>query len=166
MAIDEQKLNEFLGKALGDMAAALTAGQVLLGDKLGLYRALAGAGPLTPTALAHRTGLAERYVREWCAAQAAGAYLEYDAASGRYLLPAEQAEVLANEDSPACVLGGFQIAVAALRAEPKVAEAFRTGHGVGWHEHDPALFEGTRRFFRAGYATNLVSSWIPALEGM
>jgi SAM-dependent methyltransferase len=166
MAIDEQKLNAFLGKALGDMAATLTAGQIVLGDKLGLYRALAGAGPLTSTALAHRTGLAERYVREWLAAQAAGGYLDYDAASSRYALSPEHAEVLANEDSPACVLGGFQVAVAALRAEPKLAEAFRTGHGVGWHEHDPALFEGTRRFFRPGYAANLVGSWIPALDGV
>ena len=166
MAIDQEKLSEFVGKALADLSGAFTAGLVLLGDKLGLYRALAGAGLLTPAELATRTGLAERYVREWLAAQAAAGYVEYDATSGRYRLPEEQAEALTNDESPACVLGGFQLAVAALRVEPKLAEAFRTGAGVGWHEHDPGLFEGTRRFFRPGYALNLVGQWIPALDGM
>jgi 2-polyprenyl-3-methyl-5-hydroxy-6-metoxy-1,4-benzoquinol methylase len=115
--------------------------------------------------LATRTGTVERYVREWCCAQAASGYLAYDG-EGRYWLPDEQAEALANELSPACVLGGFQAMTAAMRAEPKVIEAFRSGGGVGWHEHDPALFEGTERFFRAGYLAYLVNSWIPALEGV
>ena len=166
MAVDEAVLMEFVGKAVGDLGSALTAGLVVVGDKLGLYKAMAGAGQLTPAELAARTGTAERYVREWLNGQAASGYVEYDATTKRYELPEEQAEALANEESPACVLGGFQIALAALRAEPKLTEAFRTGGGVGWHEHDPALFAGTERFFRPGYAANLVQSWIPALEGV
>jgi SAM-dependent methyltransferase len=166
MAINEAKLNEFVQRAIADMGGALTAGQVVIGDKLGLYKALATRGPLSSVELAQHTGTAERYVREWLAAQAAAGYVNYDAATGRYSLSPEQAEALTNEESPACVLGGFQGMVAALRAEPKVAEGFRTGRGVGWHEHDPALFEGTRRFFHPGYAANLVPKWIPALEGV
>jgi len=121
---------------------------------------------MNSTELAQRTGTTERYVREWLAAQAASGYLNYDATSARYSLSPEQAEALTNEDSPACVLGGFQGMTAALKAEPKVTEGFRTGRGVGWHEHDPALFEGTRRFFHPGYIANLVPKWIPALEGV
>jgi SAM-dependent methyltransferase len=164
--IDEARLESFVHKAMGDLGAALTASLVVIGDKLGLYRAMAGAGPLAPAELAARTGTVERCVREWLAAQAAAGYVEYDAATGRYALPPEHAVVLADEESPACVLGGFQGMTAAMRAEPKVAEAFRTGRGVGWHEHDPALFEGTERFFRPGYQANLLSSWIPALDGV
>jgi len=166
MALDEAKLTEFVHKALADIGGALTAGLVVLGDKLGLYKALGAHGPLSSVELAQRTGTAERYVREWLAAQAAAGYIEYDAATGRYHLNPEQVEALTNEDSPACVLGGFQGMLAALRAEPKIAEGFRSGRGVGWHEHDPALFEGTRRFFHPGYAANLVSKWLPALEGV
>src|SRR5215468_2601604 len=166
MALDEAKLNAFVEKALADIGGALAAGLVVLGDKLGLYKALAAHGPLSSVELAERTGTAERYVREWLAAQAAAGYIEYDAATGRYRLEPEQAEALTNEDSPACVLGGFQGMLAALRAEPMVAEGFRTGRGVGWHEHDAALFEGTRRFFHPGYAANLVSQWLPALDGV
>jgi len=166
MAVDEQKLQEFVMKALADIGGALTAGLVVIGDKLGLYRALAAGGPMTSAELAERTATTERYVREWLAAQAASGYVNYDASSGRYSLSAEQAEALTNEDSPACVLGGFQGMTAALKAEPKVTEGFRTGRGVGWHEHDPALFEGTRRFFHPGYIANLVPKWIPALEGV
>jgi len=166
MAVDEAVLMEFVGKAVGDLGAALTAGLVVVGDKLGLYRAMAGAGPLTPAELAAKTGTTERMVREWLNGQAASGYVTYDSTAQRYELPDEQAEALANEDSPACVLGGFQMIVSTLRAEPKITEAFRSGDGVGWHEHDAGVFEGVERFFRPGYLANLVQSWIPALDGV
>jgi len=166
MAFDETKMQAFVGKALGDLGGALTASLAVIGDKLGLYRAMAGAGPLTAAELAERTGTFERCVREWLAAQAASGYVEHDAATGRYVLPDEHVPVLVDEDSPACMLGGFQGMTAAMRASAKVVEAFRTGAGVGWHEHDPELFLGTERFFRPGYNANLVDSWIPALEGV
>ncbi len=166
MELNQAKIDEFVGKALGDLGGALTASLVVIGDKLGLYRAMDGAGPLSSEELAERTSTNERCVREWLAAQAAAGYLDYDAASGRYSLPPEHAVALVREDSPACVLGGFQGMTAAMRAEPKVTEAFRHGHGVGWHEHDPALFQGTERFFRPGYNASLVSTWIPALDGV
>ena len=166
MAVDQAKLEQFVGKALGDIGSALTASLVVIGDKLGLYRAMAGAGPMTSKEIAAKTDTNERSVREWLNAQAAAGYVEYDAASGRYTLPPEQAVALVDEESPACVLGGFQGMTAAMRAEPKVAAAFKSGKGVGWHEHDPNLFQGTERFFRPGYNANLVSTWIPALEGV
>ena len=166
MALDEAKVQEFVGKALTDLGGALTAAQVLIGDKLGLYRAMAGAGPMTPAELALRTETHERSIREWLAAQAASGYLTYDAESGRYALPDEHAAALADDESPACVLGGFQGMMAAMRGTTRIAEAFRSGSGVGWHEHDPELFVGTERFFRPGYNANLVSSWIPALDGV
>jgi SAM-dependent methyltransferase len=165
MAIDENKLNELLGKMLGDVGAAMGAALVLLGDKFGLYKALA-AGALTPAELASRTGTVERYAREWAAAQAAAGYINYDAASGKFSMSPEQALLLADENGPAFFPGIYEAAAAAVRDEPKVAEAFRNGGGVGWHEHDPCLFRGTERFFRPGYATHLVSEWIPALEGV
>lgn len=164
--IDEAKLNEFVHRALGDLGSALTASLVVIGDKLGLYRAMAAAGPVTSAELAARTETTERSVREWLSAQAAAGYVEYDPVSQRYTLPAEHAIALTDETSPACVLGGFQGMTAAMRAAPKVTEAFRTGHGVGWHEHDPDLFIGTERFFRPGYNAHLVSEWIPALDGV
>jgi SAM-dependent methyltransferase len=166
MALDETKLQEFVGKAVGEMGAAIGAALVVIGDKLGLYKAMAGAGALTPAELAKRTGTAERYIREWLAAQAAAGYVTYDAARGAYTLPPEQAFCLADDASPTFLPGGFQLIAAVMRDENKIAEAFRTGKGVGWHEHDPGLFEGTERFFRPNYAANLVSSWIPALEGV
>jgi len=165
MAVDQKKLEEFVGKAVGDMGAALTAILTVIGDKLGLYKALA-EGPATPADVAKRTGTTERYVREWLNAQAAAGYIVYDAKSARYSLTPEQAIALTDENSPAFVLGGFQAMTAAMKAEPRVTEGFRTGKGVGWHEHDPALFAGTERFFRPGYNANLVSSWIPALDGV
>jgi SAM-dependent methyltransferase len=131
-----------------------------------LYKAMAGAGPMTSAELAQKTGTAERYVREWLAAQAAGGYVAYDAQAGRYTLPDEQAFALAVEDGPAYLPGAFQIISAVFKDQPRIAEAFRTGKGVGWHEHDSDLFEGTERFFRPNYAANLVSSWIPALDGV
>src|SRR6266851_5109947 len=166
MAIDEKNLQNLIGKMLGDVGAAMGTALVLLGDKFGLYKTLAGEGPLTAAELASRTGTAERYVREWAAAQAAAGYINYDPVTARYSISPEQALVLADEGGPAFFPGIYEIAAAAIRDEPKVAEAFRTGGGVGWHEHDPCLFRGTERFFRPGYATHLVSEWIPALEGV
>ena len=166
MDVDGNKLNELLGKMLGDVGAAMGAALVLLGDKFGLYKALATAGPMTAADLAARTRTVERYVREWAAAQAAAGYINYDVASGRFSMSPEQALLLADEGGPAFFPGIYEVAAAAIRDEPKVAEAFRTGGGVGWHEHDPCLFRGTERFFRPGYATHLVSEWIPALEGV
>lgn len=166
MALNEAKVHEFVGKAVADLGSALTASLVVIGDKLGLYRAMAGAGPLTPAELAARTETNERCVSEWLAAQAAAGYVEYDEKTQRYTLPDEHAAALVDEESPACVLGGFQGMTAAMRAEPKVAQAFKSGKGVGWHEHDPDLFIGTERFFRPGYNANLVSDWIPSLEGV
>jgi SAM-dependent methyltransferase len=166
MSIDQDKLNLFVQKALGDLGATLHAALVVIGDKLGLYKAMADAGPVTSSELAKCAGASERYVREWLAANAASGYINYDAASGRFSLSPEQAFALAEEGSPAFLPGAFQLAVAALRAEPKIAEAFGTGHGVGWHEHDPALFQGVERFFRPSYAANLISGWIPSLDGV
>jgi len=166
MQIDEAKLNRFLEQMVGEMGAAMNAALVLLGEKLGLYKAMAGAGPMTAAELAMKTKTAERYVREWLCAQAAGGYVAYDPVSQRYTLPDEQAFALAMEDSPAYLPGAFQIITAVLKDEPKIAEAFRTGQGVAWHEHDPGLFEGTERFFRPNYAAHLVKSWIPALDGV
>jgi SAM-dependent methyltransferase len=166
MSIDQEKLNQFMQKAVGDLGAIFHAALVVIGDKLGLYRAMAEAGPLTSSELAKRAGASERYVREWLAANAASGYVNYDASAGRYSLSAEQSFALAEEGSPAFLPGAFQLATAALKAEPKIAEAFRTGSGLGWHEHDPALFLGTERFFRPGYAANLISAWIPSLDGV
>jgi len=165
MQINEDKVNEFVHKAMGDLGAALTSSLVVIGDKLGLYRAMADSRPTTSAELAEKTDTSERCCREWLAAQAAAGYVDYDAESGSYTLPPEHAVALTDEESPACVLGGFQGMTAAMRAEPKVAEAFRHGKGLGWHEHDANLFLGTERFFRPGYNANLVDSWIPALEG-
>jgi len=166
MEIDQGKLEKFLGQAIGEMGAAMNAALVIVGDKLGLYKAMAGAGPLTPAELAKKTGTTERYVREWLCAQAAGGYVTYDASTGRYTLPNEHAFALAVEDSPAFLPGAYQIIASVIRDEPLVTEAFRTGKGVGWHEHCSDLFQGTERFFRPGYAAHLVSEWIPALEGV
>jgi SAM-dependent methyltransferase len=166
MAVDDEKLHAFVNRALGDIAGALTAGLVVVGERLGLYRALAAGGPMTPAELAAETGTAERYVREWLAAQAASEYVTYDPATGRYALPPEQAVALTDDGSPFCVIGGFIGMTSALRAAPTLVERFRSGGGIGWHEHDAGLFEGTERFFRPGYGAFLVDAWIPALEGV
>ena len=158
-----QAIEDFVHKALGDVSGALTASLVVIGDKLGLYKALA-QGSATPAELAARTGTTERYIREWLNAQAAAGYVTY--ADGRYTLPAAHAACLTDEDSPACVLGAFQGMTAAMRANGKVSEGFKSGCGVGWHEHDPDLFVGVERFFRPGYNAHLVSEWIPALDGV
>ncbi len=166
MAMDEARLNAFMGKLLNDMGAAATGALVLIGDKLGLYKALADAGPLTSTELATRAGAAERYVREWLAAQAAAGYVQYQSDTGKYAMTAEQAMALADPQSPVFVAGAFEVISSMFKDEPKITEAFRTGQGVGWHEHSPCLFRGTERFFRAGYAAHLVQEWLPALTGV
>jgi SAM-dependent methyltransferase len=166
LAVDESKLNEFLGQFVQDLGATVQAGLVVIGHRLGLYRAMAGAGPLTPAELAERTGTAERYVREWLAAQASGGYVAYDPVSERFSLPEEQAFALADPDGLAYLPGAFQLALASLKAEPRIAEAFRTGAGVGWHEQDAEVFDGCEMFFAPGYRANLVQSWIPALDGV
>jgi SAM-dependent methyltransferase len=165
-AFDETKLNAFMNQAVTDMGAAMHAALVIIGDKLGLYKAMAGAGPMTPAQLAAKTKTNERYVREWLNANAASGYVAYDAASKTYTLPPEQAIALAVDDSPAFLPGAFQIIGAMMRDEPTITDAFRTGRGVGWHEHDAELFQGTERFFRPNYAANLMSQWIPALDGV
>jgi SAM-dependent methyltransferase len=158
--IDEGKLNAFVGKVIGDWGALASAPLVLIGEKLGLYTALAERGPATPGELARRTGTVERYVREWLLNQAAGGYVEYDAVSGRYVLPPEHAVVLPS------LFSGFSVYLAATKAAPRIEEAFQDGGGVPWGEHDPAVIEGTDRFFRTGCEEHLVASWIPALDGV
>lgn len=165
MAIDEARLNDFIGKMVGDMGAAMTAALMLIGDKLGLYKELAKE-KLGSVELAERTGTRERYVREWLAAQAAAGYVLYDQASETYSLSPEQVLIFANESSPVFMPGFAEVIQSMWRDEPKITEAFKSGKGVGWHEHDACLFRGTERFFRPGYAANLVDNWLPALEGV
>lgn len=166
MAIDPDKMNELLGRFLNDFGGTFHSALSVIGDKLGLYKAMAEKGPVTSEELAGYTGTTERYVREWLAAQAAGGYAGYDATTGKYFLTEEQAFALADENGPVFLPGAFQLAVASIKADSRIADAFRTGEGVGWHEHDPGLFLGTERFFRPGYAANLMSSWIPALDSL
>jgi 2-polyprenyl-3-methyl-5-hydroxy-6-metoxy-1,4-benzoquinol methylase len=166
MAINPDKLNEFLGRALNDFGATFNAALIGIGDKLGLYKALASGGPQTAAELAKRTGTNERYIREWLSAQAAGGYVTYDPAAVKFHLTEEQAFAMADDTSPAFMPGAFQVALAATKAEDRLTERFKTGEGLGWHEHHHALFEGTERFFRPGYAANLVGAWIPSLEGV
>jgi SAM-dependent methyltransferase len=162
-SISEAKLHEFVMKAVGEMGAAMNAALIIVGDKLGLYKAMAGAGSMTSAELAEKTKTTERYVREWLCAQAAGGFVTYDAATGKFTLPPEQAMALADEQSPVFLPGFFQAVSACIKDEPKISEAFRTGKGVGWHEHDAELFVGTERFFRPNYRAHLLSEWIPAL---
>ena len=163
---DPDKLNAFLGRMVGDLGAIASGALVLLGDRLGLFRAMRSGEPMTPDTLAQRTGTHERYVREWLSALAAAGYVDYDDAAGTFRLNPEQAAVFADDDSPAAMAGAFEVLSALWLDEPKVAEAFRHGRGLGWHEHSPCLFRGTERFFRPGYNANLVSAWLPALDGM
>ncbi|MFN8160265.1 MAG: class I SAM-dependent methyltransferase [Solirubrobacterales bacterium] len=165
-AIDTEKLNEFVFRAVDEVGATLNAALVVMGDKLGLYRSLAGADSLTPVELARRSGVSERYVREWLNAQAAGGYVEYDSASGAYTLPPEQAMALTDEESPAYLPGFFQIALGTVIDSPRITDAARSGEGVGWHEHNHDVFEGCERFFRPGYNAALVPEWLPALDGV
>jgi SAM-dependent methyltransferase len=164
-AIDNDKLMEFLNRFVGDLGATMAAGNVVLGHKLGLYRALAEA-PATPQQLAERTETAPRYIEEWLHGQAAGGYVQYDAGTDTYALSPEQAFALADPDGVVYAPGAFLLALGSLKAEPRVLEAFRTGSGLGWHEHDADVFEGCEKFFRPGYAANLIPSWIPALDGV
>jgi len=165
-AVDEEKLMQFVFRAVDEVGATLNAALVVMGDKLGFYRALAGAGPLTPDELAARTGAAERYVREWLNAQAAGGYVEYDPESGTYELPAEQAVALTDETSAAYLPGFFQIALGSVIDSPRITETARSGAGLGWHDHVHDVHEGCERFFRPGYNAHLVASWLPALDGV
>jgi SAM-dependent methyltransferase len=164
-ALDMDKLNAFVGQFVGDLGAAVHAGMVVIGEKLGLYKALA-AGPLSSAELAAKTKTDERYVREWLGSQAAGGYVSYDAKTNKFSLTPEQAFTLANEDSPAYLPGAFELALGSLGAVRRITDSFRTGAGMGWHEHDDSVFHGCEKFFRPGYAANLVTSWIPALQGV
>ena len=164
--VDGDKLMQFVFRAVDEVGATLNAALVVIGDKLGLYRALAGAGGLSPAELAERTATAERYVREWLNAQAAGGYVEYDPESGRYALPPEQTVALTDSDSPAYLPGFFQIALGSVIDSPRILEAARSGEGVGWHEHVHDVHDGCERFFRPGYHAHLTSEWLPSLEGV
>jgi len=166
VTVDDVKLEAFMGQALGDLGAAISGLMVYLGDQLGLYKAMAAAGPVTPAEVAAQTETDERYVREWLDNQAASGYVTYDATARTYELPPEQALALADEDSPAFLPGGFTGIVAAYVDADTFVDAFRTGRGVGWHEHDSRLFVGTERLFRPGYKGYLVSDWIPKLDGV
>jgi hypothetical protein len=164
-AIDMNKLNAFIGQFVTDLGAAVHTGMVVIGEKLGLYKALA-SGPTSSAELAAKTQTDERYVREWLASQAAGGYITYDDRTNKFSLTEEQEFTLANESSPAYLPGAFELALGSLAAVPRIADSFRNGAGMGWHEHADGVFHGCEKFFRPGYAANLVTSWIPALEGV
>jgi SAM-dependent methyltransferase len=165
-AIDPAQVEQFLHQVVGDLGAGLSAVLIRLGDRLGLYRAMGDAQPVTPAELALRTELAERYVREWLHNQAAAGWVRYDPQAGTFTLPAEHALLVADESAPTFMLGGFDFVAAAWADEDRLMEAFQSGAGIGWHEHDHRLFSGTERFFRPGYQANLIGSWLPALEGV
>lgn len=164
--MNETKLHSFVGQVIADMAASMSGVMTNIGHKLGLYQAMAGAGPMTAMELSLKTGVRQRYILEWLNNQAAGGYVTYDAVNDTYELPEEHAMVLANPTSPVFMVPGFDVISAIWLDEDKVAEAFRTGNGIGWHEHHPRLFCGTEAFFRTGYRTFLTTEWIPALEGV
>ncbi len=165
-SIDETKVEHFAHQVIGDIGAAMSAVLIHIGDRLGLYRALGDALPVTSADLAAKTGLAERYVREWLHNQAAAGWITYDPAATTFTLPAEHALLLADENNPSFMLGGFDFVAAAWADEQTLTDAFRTGKGIGWHQHDARLFSGTERFFRPGYQANLVNTWLPALDGV
>jgi SAM-dependent methyltransferase len=166
VAIDMAKLEKFVFRAVDEVGATLNTALVVMGDRLGLYRALAGAGPLTSAEVAERAGVTERYTREWLNAQAAGGYVEYDPESGRYTLPAEHALALTDPDSPAFLPGFFQIALGSVHDSKHIEDAARSGDGYGWHQHVSDVHEGCERFFRPGYNANLLTAWLPALDGV
>jgi SAM-dependent methyltransferase len=167
MVVDEAKLHEFIGKAVVEWGAAYGVLLTFVGDRLGLFKAMAGAGgALTPEELAKKTGTHPRIIKEWLAAQAAGGFVTYNPAAGTYLLPEEQAIALTDENSPAYIAGEYQVLMGLFKDEEKIIQAFRTGKGLGWGDHHHYLFEGTERFFKPGYIANLTTSWIPALEGI
>jgi SAM-dependent methyltransferase len=163
--MDEEKFHQLLHHFVEDLGATIGAGGIVIGDQLGLYRTLA-TGPQLPDELASATGTAPRYVEEWLRAQAAGGYVEHDAATGRYSMTEEQTFALTDPDGPVFLPGAFQLALGSLKALPQLTEAFRTGDGIGWHQHDEDVFHGCERFFRPGYAADLVTSWLPALDGV
>lgn len=164
--INEAKLEAFMGQAVTDMGAVISAPLLVIGERLGLFKAMAGAGPLSSQDVADRSGSAERSVREWLRNMAAGGYVTYDAGSDRYTLPPEQALALADEDSPVYLLGAYELIASLYADEQRIIDAFKSGEGMGWHEHDPRLFRGTERFFRPGYRAHLVAEWLPALDGV
>lgn len=163
---DMQKLDELVGRLVGDVGAAMSGALVVLGDQVGIFRAMADGTPRSVADLAARTDVRERYLREWLSAQAAAGYVTYDAEKDQFSLTAEQAMVFADENSPAFFVGAFEVVQSMWMDEPTIADAFRTGRGVGWHEHSTCLFRGTERFFRPGYNAHLVDEWIPSLDGI
>jgi ubiquinone/menaquinone biosynthesis C-methylase UbiE len=163
--MDQDRLMEFVGKFAGDLGATMGAGNIVIGDRLGLYRALA-EGPARPAELAERTGTDPRYIEEWLRGQAAGGYVTYDADAATYSLNEEQAFALTDPDGPLYLPGAFELALGSLAATSRVVDAFRTGKGIGWHEHDDMVFSGCERFFRPGYTAHLVAEWLPALDGI
>ncbi|WP_045742114.1 class I SAM-dependent methyltransferase [Actinoplanes rectilineatus] len=165
MTVNEQKLMDFVHRFVGDLGAAVAAGHIVIGDRLGLYQALA-TGAALPEELAERTGTAPRYVEEWLRGQAAGGYVEYDPADGRYSLTEEQAFALTDPNGPIFAPGAFQLALGALRAQDRVERAFRTGEGLSWGSHDEDVHAGCERFFRPGYSAHLIAEWLPALDGI
>ncbi|MDE1996461.1 MAG: SAM-dependent methyltransferase, partial [Rhizobiaceae bacterium] len=162
---DMQKLDALVGRLVGDLGAAVSGALVVLGDHTGLFKAMADGTPMTAAELAAKTGQKERYLREWLSAQAAAEYITYDENTDRFSLSPEQAMVFAEENSPAFFAGAFEVVQSMWLDEPKVANAFKTGSGLGWHEHSACLFRGTERFFRPGYNSHLVSEWIPSIPG-
>jgi SAM-dependent methyltransferase len=164
--VDMDKVMSFVYRAVDEVGATLNSALVVMGDKLGLYRALAGSGPLTSAELAERTGTTERYVREWLNAQAAGGFVNYDPTTVRYTLPAEHAVALTDPSSPAFLPGLFQIALGSVIDSPRITEVVRTGKGIGWHDHVSDVHEGCERFFRPGYNAHLVAEWLPSLDGV
>jgi SAM-dependent methyltransferase len=165
-ALDPQRLEQLLGRAVTDMGAALNGALVMMGADLGLWQAMRGAGPLRVDEVATRSGVPRAYVDQWLAAQAASGYVDFQADTGEYTLSPEQAMAFADPDSPVYLVGGYHIVSSIYHDRPRLTEAFRTGSGFGWHEHDPELFLGTEQFFRPGYQAHLVPEWIPALDGM
>ncbi|MBY2918815.1 class I SAM-dependent methyltransferase [Rhizobium leguminosarum] len=163
---DMQKLDALVGRLVGDVGAAMSGALVVLGDQVGIYKAMADGTPMSVQDLAKKTGIKERYLREWLSAQAAADYVAYDEKTDRFSLTPEQAMVFGEENSPAFFVGAFEVVQSMWMDEPKVADAFRAGKGLGWHEHSTCLFRGTERFFRPGYNSHLVNEWIPALGGV
>jgi SAM-dependent methyltransferase len=166
MAIDPDKLMAFMGKLVGDLGAMMSIGPMLIGEKLGLYQAMSDGQPVSSAALAAKTNTQERYVREWLSAQAASGFIEYDAATATFRMTEEQTAALGAEGGPFYFMGAIEVALSMVKDEPRILEAFRSGKGVGWHEHDACLFRGTERFFRPGYMRHLLTEWIPALHGV
>jgi len=166
LSLDQDKLNAFVMKFVGDLGASMQGPNILLGEQLGLYKALAAGGPMTPKELADKTGTAERYVREWLGGQAASGYVNHDPASGKFMMSPEQAFTLTNEESPVYIPGAFYIVSSIFKDQRKLADVYRSGKGFGWHEHHNDLFVGTEKFFKPGYIANLVGSWLPSLDGV